>query len=133
MAEDKREWFAYEPEFRANREKPQEARGTVEVHALSNAEAQAIRGKVLLIGRPRKGESDVRTAQRTADEITQLNRDTFLANVRNPKNLRTLGGRELTSAEDLWEYGDAALVAEITEAIEDASKLEAGLRDRLSS
>lgn len=115
------EWDSCRDDFRTGRD-PEPV--TVELRPMSAADMRAIESK--LITRVRK-DGKVETPNKV-----ELDRQAFCANVGEVRNL-SIDGVPVTTGEELYEKGPAALIAEIGEALVDWSKLEAGRRDRLSS
>lgn len=56
----------------------------------------------------------------------------FCDNVRNVRNYAPRG-EDLTTGEQLWEHGEPQVINDISKAMQDRSRLEAGLAKKLSS
>lgn len=140
MAE--KEFFNYVPEWKGIRARWKLAKeadpaakpeASVDVHALTASETKAIAASAVSSARPRKGEDEASIRERAERAVEESSRRVFFENLKNPVGFRTLGGRALTTPEEIWADGAPQLVQELLLAIEDESHLEAGLRDRFAS
>jgi hypothetical protein len=106
-------WVTYVPEFDDNREDLDPI--TAEIKPLTVREAQRRGGNV--------------TAKNTRDGIrtnaVDIRQQTFCGHVRNICHLR-VGGKDITTPEELLDTGLNALVEELDAAITDASRLSEG-------
>jgi len=107
-------WTTYVPEFDGNRDDDEPV--TVEIRPMTVREAQRRSGRVTA----RRAKSG--GFQTNAVEVTQ---DIFKACIRNITNLR-VGGKPVTTADELLETNLHGLVDELNEAITNVSMLNEG-------
>ena len=106
-------WIIFIPEFDDNRDDPDPI--TAEIKPMTVREAQRRGGNV--------------TAKNTRDGIrtnaVDIRQQTFCGHVRNICHLR-VGGKDITTPEELLDTGLNALVDELDATITDASRLSEG-------
>jgi hypothetical protein len=107
-------WVTYVPEFDENREDDEPI--TSEIRPLTVRESMRRSGNVT--ARQTKGGG---VATNSAD----IQRETFVAHVRNIRNLG-VGGKAITTPEALLDTQLHGLVTEIQQALTDASRLAEG-------
>lgn len=119
----KEDWTIYVPEYAGNRDDKEENQMTVEIHSLDAGEARAYARK--LAAKMKNGQ-DVKRIAEVSEEST---REVFLKNVRNIRGF-SLNGTAIEDVPTFFDKAPIQLVQEIATAIEDASHLDEGRRDR---
>jgi hypothetical protein len=113
------DWIVYVPEFDGNRDALEDGTDlepiTLEIKPMTVRENQRQSGDV----RAKPGHSGIKT------NTVEIQQKRFLTHVRNIQNLK-VGGRLVTTAEELLETGLSGLVTEVEAAITDISRLDEG-------